>query len=135
MLVCYIIVFKNTNFQPLKPAAYTHCLAECASDTCHISLVVFWVPFFLFETVVFFLTIRKYFQEYQHMGSVGRSVVVRVLMRDGEQFWISTFAKPPRSTGDYERNYTFYPRAIDRTWNTVAHDLAALPRKPGRLDD
>jgi hypothetical protein len=92
MIVCFLIVFNLTNFTPKKPVGFSGCYSKCTSPICQKVLTIFWVPFFLFETIIFVLTMRKYTQEYRRTQAPNRSNVLAVVMRDGLIYYIVIMA-------------------------------------------
>ncbi|KDR80940.1 hypothetical protein GALMADRAFT_1116340 [Galerina marginata CBS 339.88] len=70
MIVCYLISFEHTNFMA-GPPGFTSCYSKCPGSVCERVLTIFWVPFFLFESIIFVLTVWKCFRSI--IQSIGRT--------------------------------------------------------------
>jgi len=88
MLTCFLIVFKYETFIPASTIGFRGCLSGCTSSLCQPLLIAFWVPFFLFETLVFVLTLWKSYKSFKILRLTGSRNIIKILVRDGVMYYV-----------------------------------------------
>ncbi|KAF9483023.1 hypothetical protein BDN70DRAFT_963748 [Pholiota conissans] len=82
MLTCFLLVFNMETFVPANSIGLRGCLSGCTSPLCQPLLIAFWVPFLVFETLVFVLTAWKSYHSFLATKHTGSTTIIRILARD-----------------------------------------------------
>ncbi|TFK17666.1 hypothetical protein FA15DRAFT_675918 [Coprinopsis marcescibilis] len=88
MATCFLIVLNYLTFVPASTLGLVGCLSGCTSPVCRPLLIAFWIPFMLFETLVFALTARKSYTSYRIARNNQTTRLVSMLFRDGLVYYI-----------------------------------------------
>ncbi|KJA22753.1 hypothetical protein HYPSUDRAFT_66757 [Hypholoma sublateritium FD-334 SS-4] len=83
MLTCCLLVFKLETFIPANTIGVRGCLSGCTSSLCRPLLIAFWVPFLVFETLIFVLTAWKSYQYFMSASISNSTTIIQILARDG----------------------------------------------------
>ncbi|KAF9483079.1 hypothetical protein BDN70DRAFT_874316 [Pholiota conissans] len=93
MLSCFMILFEKETFRSAKKVGLPGCLSFCHDKKfCRPAVIAsFWVPFFLFETVIFAFTLAKSCKAYKALNLSKRATLpkylLQILVRDGVLYY------------------------------------------------
>ncbi|KAF8159259.1 hypothetical protein B0H34DRAFT_702743, partial [Crassisporium funariophilum] len=88
MLICFLVVWRYESFGPASSIGFVGCLASCTDSRCQPLLIAFWLPFFLLETVVFWLTLWKSYLSFKITRLHRSSDILTILIRDGILYYV-----------------------------------------------
>ncbi|TEB28798.1 hypothetical protein FA13DRAFT_1735324 [Coprinellus micaceus] len=90
----YSLAFFATVLVPATNYNLVGCLSGCTQPLCKPLLIVFWIPFLLFETSIFLLTVWKSYSTFmatQLRGdNYGKRLIEALLFRDGMIYYLAT---------------------------------------------
>ncbi|KIJ96186.1 hypothetical protein K443DRAFT_134192 [Laccaria amethystina LaAM-08-1] len=82
-LILFFIVFQFETFTPASAFGLSGCILGCTNGMCKPMLIGFWVPFVLFESIIFGLTGWKSFKSLNSSARISRfPSVITILFRD-----------------------------------------------------
>lgn len=87
--ILFSLVFRFETFTPASTFGLRGCILGCTNGICKSMLIGFWIPFVLFETIIFGLTGWKTYKSLNSSARFSRfPSVITILFRDGLVYYI-----------------------------------------------
>ncbi|EDR01349.1 uncharacterized protein LACBIDRAFT_312239 [Laccaria bicolor S238N-H82] len=81
--ILFSLVFRFETFTPASTFGLRGCILGCTNGICKSMLIGFWIPFVLFETIIFGLTGWKTYKSLNSSARFSRfPSVITILFRD-----------------------------------------------------
>ncbi|KAF9054626.1 hypothetical protein BJ165DRAFT_1590508 [Panaeolus papilionaceus] len=96
MLVTSLLVIRLETISSAAAINIRGCLSECVHPVCNHLLIGFWIPYLLFETLVFCLTLWKSYLSFRELKKArfpGRALTcIEIIARDGLVYYVVIMA-------------------------------------------